>query len=78
MAMGSPSDCSIRDEGFFFSSDMLAEHLGNTDSILITSLLKFYCVLIIGLKSGHSQFFLKRLTINIRRPVFGENRLQAR
>jgi len=44
--MGSPSDCSIREDGFFFNSDMLAEHPASTDSILNASLLNFILVLL--------------------------------
>jgi hypothetical protein len=49
MAIGSPSDCSIREEGFFLSSEMLAEHLANTDSISTPFLNEFYFGFIIGL-----------------------------
>jgi hypothetical protein len=34
MAIGSPPDSSISEEGFFFNSDMLAEQFAKTDSMM--------------------------------------------
>jgi len=45
------------EDGFFFNSDMLAEHLANTYSILSTSFFNFYSGFIIGLKSGRDKLF---------------------